>query len=445
MLRPHVVILGAGFGGTYVAKKLAAQVKKGKIDVTIVNKTNYFLFTPLLHEVATGSLSPMSVAEPLREVFVNTGIELCQGNVQEIDIASHRVHISSNGARHTLPYDYLVLATGAVTNYYGISGAEKYTFPLKTLADAVRIRTRIIDCFEEAIMAEDPAERARLLSFVVIGGGPTGVETVAELSEFVHGIVDRYYHNSDTCRHEEVKVTLIHAGTELLQTFSPSLRTATEKKLQSDGVILRLNSTVTNVTSHGLTLTSDKAVPKDSATTGDTISSATIIWTAGVKPVIPDFVGVTPTLVKGRLVTDEFFRLNLSGEEKPKSSDEKNQSSEKLLGDERVFALGDIAGSLPMLAQASVQQASIVAHNVLASIDEKPLSKLEYLSRGSMVSVGQWFAVGEIFQKSYYGHWVWWLWRTVYLFKFASWKKRVRIAFDWTLQIFSSRDITKFS
>ena len=175
MLKPHVVVLGAGFGGTYVTKKLAKYVKKGLIDVTIVNKTNYFLFTPLLHEVATGSLSPTSVAEPLREVFSGTGVELCQGTVQSIDLGEHRVHISSsNGSRHTLPYDYLVISTGAKTNYYGISGAEKYTLPLKDLSDAVRIRTHVIDCFEEAIMCEDPVERARLLSFVVVGVGVIG-------------------------------------------------------------------------------------------------------------------------------------------------------------------------------------------------------------------------------------------------------------------------------
>ena len=228
MLRPHIVIVGAGFGGTYVAKKLAPYVKKGTIDVTVVNKTNYFLFTPLLHEVATGSLGPLSVAEPLREIFAGTGVEVCQGSVQSIDTENMRVHISSNGNRHTLPYDYLVISTGAETNYYGIAGAERYTFPLKNLADAARIRSQIIDCFEEAIMSENPEERARLLSFVVVGGGPTGVETAAELNEFVHSIVSRYYSKSDPqtdiCSHKEVKVNLIHAGPELLQQFPTSLR-----------------------------------------------------------------------------------------------------------------------------------------------------------------------------------------------------------------------------
>ena len=416
MLKPHVVILGAGFGGTYVAKKLKKYVKSGFIDVTIVNKTNYFLFTPLLHEVATGSLSPSSVAEPLREVFSGSDLELCQGSVETIDLEDRRAHISSlNGSRHTLPYDYLVIATGAETNYYGISGAEKYTLPLKDLNDAVRIRTHIIDCFEEAIMCEDPEERARLLSFVVVGGGPTGVETAAELTEFVHGIVDRYYCRTHDCEQKEVKVTLIHAGPELLQQFPEPLRVAALKRLVSEGVEVKVSAIVNNVTSRSLTLAS-----------GDTIQTSTIIWAAGVKPVTLDFGGVSGSnsVTASRISTDEFFRVN---------------------SDERAFALGDVSGTLPMLAQVAVQQAEIVAANVIASIKEKKLKTFTFKSRGSLVSIGQWFAIGQVYSRNIHGHFAWWFWRTTYLFKFASWKKRIRIMFEWTLQLFFPRDITKLT
>jgi len=418
MLKPHVVILGAGFGGTYVAKRLAKHVKSGLIDVTIVNKTNYFLFTPLLHEVATGSLSPTSVAEPLREVFSGTGIELCQGVVDSVDFNEHRVQIISSGtsSHHTLPYDYLVIATGAETNYFGISGAEKYALPLKDLNDAVRIRTHIIDCFEEAVMCEDSAERARLLSFVVVGGGPTGVETVAEMNEFIHGIIDRYFYKSHDCEHCEVKVSLVHAGPELLQQFPDSLRVAVRKHLVAKGIDLRLNSRVTNVTSHTLSLT-DETNTTDDMIAAETIPTATVIWAAGVKP------------IDTRLSIDEFFHVN---------------------GDERAFALGDTAGTLPMLAQVAVQQASVVADNIIASIKQKPLKDFSYHSRGTLVSVGKWFAVG-IFSSSdksigvIKGRFAWWIWRTTYLSKFASWKKRIRIMFEWTLQLFFPRDITKLT
>jgi NADH dehydrogenase len=444
MLKPHVVILGAGFGGTYVGKRLAKYVKSGLIDVTIVNKTNYFLFTPLLHEVATGSLGPSSVAEPLREVFSGTGIELCQGTVHSIDLSTRKVHISSNNSRHTLPYDYLVIATGAETNFYGISGAEKYALPLKDLADAARIRTSLINCFEEAVMSEDETDRARLLSFVIVGGGPTGVETVAELNDFVHGIVDRYFPNKEECCHNDVKVILINFGDELLKQFSKPIRDIALDKLKAAGVDIRLNSEVMNVTSQSLTLADGSSIP-----------SATIIWTAGVKPASHDFIGNQPLIESGRLLVDEFLRLVNS---------EKSPSAENFDKDERVFALGDISGykeikeangsldrsfsnvkPLPMLAQVTVQEAETVADNIIASIKQKKLKSFDYHPKGYLVSIGHWFAIGEIFSKVRQGKVVWWLWRTVYLFKFTSYKKRIRIAFEWTLQLFFPRDITKLT
>ncbi len=424
MLKPHIVILGAGFGGTYVAKKLKAQVKKGEIYVTIVNKTNYFLFTPLLHEVATGSLSPSSVAEPIREIFEDTGIQFCQGLVQSIDLNNKRVHIKANDTRHTLPYDYLVIATGAESNYYNIAGAEQFTLPLKDLSDAVRIRTRIIDAFERAIMTENMEERKLLLSFVVVGGGPTGVETVTELAEFVDGMVKRYY---KTCDLKECSISLVHTGTELLQQFAPSLRKIAEERVKSQGVQLFMGKTVTAVTPKGMTLAD-----------GSNIPASTIIWAAGVKPIVPEFEGDLLPLVAGRLQVDGFFRLN---------------------GNERVFALGDVAGYIdshaevtpkgpvpvPMLAQVAVAQASIIARNIVASMGDKKLKDFHFHTQGSMVSLGQWFAVGEIWSTKISGKFTWWIWRTVYLFKFASWRKRIRIAFEWTVGMFYTRDVTKLT
>ncbi len=430
MLKPHVVILGAGFGGTYVAKKLAKYVKKAVIDVTIVNKTNYFLFTPLLHEVATGSLSPTSVAEPLREVFVGTGIELCQGTVQSIDLGEHRVHITGvgGGSRHTLPYDYLVIATGAETNYYGISGAEKYTLPLKDLSDAVRIRTHIIDCFEEAIMCEDPEERTRLLTFVVVGGGPTGVEVAGELAEFVHEIIERYHGRSESCPYEEVKVILLNDSEEILQHYPPPLRSIASKRLIKQCIDVRKGCSVINVTSHAISVVEKSMIGVANSNEVVNIQTSTVIWAAGVKPMMLDFVGGTNNI--GRISIDEYHRVN---------------------SDERTFALGDIAGSLPMLAQVAVGQADMVAHNIIASIRQKKLKVFNYKSKGSLVSIGKWFAIGMVSivgmseMRHIHGRFAWWIWRTIYLSKFASFKKQIRIVFEWTLQLFFPRDITKLT
>jgi NADH dehydrogenase len=436
MAVPRIVILGAGFGGVYVAKKFRRLANHGLIDLTIVNRTNYFLFTPLLHEVATGALNPRTVAEPLREIFVKDNISIVQGTVESINTKDRRVTLNGSLDSCTLPYDYLIIATGAETNYYNIPGAEVFTFPLKSLSDAVRIRSRIIDAFELAILARTPEERKELLSFAVVGGGATGVEMAAEMADFINGMVKRYYQKTDDtdpfepghCRQEETKISILHMGKELLEMFAPSLRKAAAERLTKGGVELKLGTTVSEVTKDGLKLSD-----------GSTVPASTVIWTAGVRPVVPVFAGSTPALGGGRLIVDQYFRLQNS---------------------ERVFALGDVAGyvdvhdfakdskntkAMPMLAQVAVQESKTVAYNVLAAISGKPLQNFHYHSKGSMVSVGQWFAIGEIYSTNIAGAFTWWLWRTVYLFKFASWQKRIRIAIEWTLDFFYPRDITKLT
>lgn len=435
MIRPRIVILGAGFGGMYVAKRLARLSKKGLIELTIINRTNYFLFTPLLHEVATGGLSPRSVAEPLREVFAGKGVRIVQGTGSLVNANSRRVTVHNDRDRLEIPYDYLVIATGAETNYYNIAGADSFSFPLKSLADASRIRTRIIDSFEHAILARDSAERKELLSFVVVGGGATGVELAAELAEFISGMIDRYFYNTKCapdepghCRREEASITLIHAGHELLEMFSPSLRRAAAVRLAKNGIDLKLGRTVTAVTKDDLTLSD-----------GSKVIASTVIWAAGVKAIIPEFDGGAPALSGGRLIVDEYFRLQ---------------------GSDRIFALGDAAAyvdvhnfaenskntkAVPMLAQAAVSESKTVAGNILSAIRGAPPTTFHYHSKGSLVSVGQWFALGEIYSLNLAGRLTWWLWRTVYLFKFASVQKRVRIAFDWAFDFFYPRDITKLS
>ena len=431
--RPHIVILGAGFGGMYVARKLLKYVKRNQIDLTIVNKTNYFLFTPLLHEVATGALSTRSVAEPLREIFAKKRVHIVQANVDMIDRKAKSVKVSFGSSSSTINYDYLVIATGAETNYYGIPGADKFTLPLKNISDAAHIRTQVIDSFERAMLVSDPAERTRLLSFAVVGGGATGVEVAAELAEFICGMVKRYYSDTNclpgeigSCHPEEPVITLIHMGKELLEMFAPSLRASAERRLRKNGVVLQLQSSVASVDEKGLQLKGNMSV-----------MAGTVIWAAGVKPIIPVFSDGVPTLVAGRMAVDQYFRLQ---------------------GNTDIFALGDAAGyvdmhqfakdstkskPLPMLAQVAVSQSETVAVNIISSIKREDLSDFQYHSRGSMVSVGQWFAIGEIFSMDIAGRLTWWLWRTVYLFKFASWMKRVQIAFEWSIDMFYPRDVTK--
>jgi NADH dehydrogenase len=428
MSRPHIVILGAGFGGVYVVKKLLAYVKSHEIDVTIVNKNNYFLFTPLLHEVATGSLGPQSVTEPLREIFSGAHIHIISGEVENIFVPQKKIYIKTPTKEVELEYDYLIISAGAETNYYGIRGASENALPLKNLEDALKIRNRIIDSFERATLFPDPEKRKKILSFTVVGGGATGVEFAGELAQLLHSLTERYYRCPQGKIEEKISkldkdcieysIRLVHAGKELLEMFPPKLRKAAYERLTKLGIDIHLECKVEGVEQDRIIIS------------GQDFDSNTTIWTAGVKPNKIRFSGFVPEYNADRLLVDEYFMV-------------KNLSN--------VFALGDIAfypdrdkqKSLPMLAQVAVGEADIVAENLLLSLKGHDLLPFEYHSKGSMVSVGQWFAIGFIKGISISGRLTWWLWRTVYLFKFASWKKRLRIAFEWTMDLVFPREITR--
>ena len=412
MKKPHVVIVGAGFGGVCTARHLMPFVEQKLIDLTIVSGTNYFLFTPLLHEVATGGLRPTSVSEPLREIFKGSSLMIYQGLVTEVDTKKQIIKIGEK----EISYDYLVIATGAETNYYGITGAKENTLPLKNLSDAVAIREKIINSFEMATMTEDLADKKRLLSFAVVGGGATGVETVAELAEFVSEIRKRYYKQNKKYRLPEIAVYLISAGPEILKPFNVKIRQVAEDHLREIGVNIILGVSVSSVEFGVINLDGRK-----------TISANTIIWAGGVTPTMPKFLEDQPENVAGRLSVNQFLQMK----------DRDN-----------VFVLGDIAGletPLPMLAQVAVAQAKVVAKNIMAGVEELPMSSFIYKSKGNFISLGQWFAAGEIFGLTVYGKLTWWIWRTTYLFNFASWEKRLKIAFEWSLNLFLPRDTTKLS
>lgn len=409
--KPHIVIAGAGFGGMYVAKQLVPYVKSGEISVTLVNRTNYFLFTPLLHEVATGGLSPMSVAEPLRGIFEDTGVQIYQGEVASIDAAKKSIHVGSCD----IPYDYLVVATGAETNYYNIPGAETYGMALKNLKDAVSIRDRIIDAFESAVLAHSKGETSSALNFVVVGGGATGVETAAELAEFICEIQDRYYHKVKFFRKQDVSITLV-STTTLLKQYHVKIQKAAERRLRKLGIKLLFGAEVAEVTQEKIAFKNGESIP-----------AGMVIWAAGVKAQVPSVIGQAPVLISGRIHTDAFLRA---------------------LGAETVFALGDNAApngspAVPMLAQVATAQASIVTKNILATIENRRLTPYKLHLKGTLVSLGQWYAAGEIYSMKFYGRLAWFIWRTVYYFKFFSWRKRIRISFEWTINLFYPRDITK--
>lgn len=405
-----IIIIGGGFGGVYAARYLAKLAENSELEITLVNKSNYFLFTPLLHEVATGGLSPGSTLEPLREIFRDQNVNLLQTEVKNIDLAKKIVTTKIG----KLNYDYLVLATGAETNYYGAIGAEKYSLGLKNMSDAIALCNKLIDSCEQAAQTDDVETRKKLLTAVVVGGGATGVELAAEIVEFWQENLENYYQDT-RIKKGEMRVLLVASSAELLPQFPPQLRQIAYETLTEKGVKIKTNASVTEVTAESVKLADGKI-----------IAAQTVVWVAGVKAKNLTFTSSqTPeTAPNGRLNLDPYLRL---------------------IGQENVYALGDMAGTSPMLAQVAVQQGRTVARNIAAQISDKPLKIFRYRQKGLLISLGQWRAAGEILGLTLHGRAMWWLWRTIYLFNFLSWRKRFRIAAEWTINLFYPRDITRLN
>lgn len=405
MKKAHVVIIGGGFGGIYTARYLQPLIEAGKVDVTLINRTNYFLFTPLLHEVATGGLSPTSVVEPIREIFRSCSVHFIQDEVRSIDSVQKEISLASR----TIGYDYLVVSSGAETNYYGTLGAKENTLTLKDLHDALRIRKHIIDACEKGAHIADDTERRKLLSVVVVGGGATGVELSSEIIEFMQETLCSYY-RSCHIKKEDMQVTVVAASPDLLPPFPPELRAIAKNELVRKGIRVMTSESVVEV-KPGKIIFADKSF----------LEAGLIIWVAGVKPTTLDIAGAEKEK-NGRIKIDENLRVT---------------------GPSNIFSLGDVSGTAPMLAQVAVQQARTVARNIGASLDNTPLSKFVFHEKGLLVSLGQWYAAGKIFGIVLKGPAMWWLWRTIYLFNFHSWRKRIKIAVDWTVNLFYPRDITE--
>ncbi|MFA6256739.1 MAG: NAD(P)/FAD-dependent oxidoreductase [Candidatus Paceibacterota bacterium] len=407
----RVVIVGNGFGGIYALKYLHKFAHNTKnIELSLISEKNYFLFTPLLHEVATGGLNRSNIVEPIRKVLGCCLNKFYLGKAQFIDTVNQTV-TTKDGA---VLYDYLVLATGATTNFYGIPGAEQYSYTLKSIEDAINIKNRVISQIEHASQVADEDKKHKMLRFVVVGGGPTGVELVAELAELIQDTFSRYYRYGVL---KYVSLVLIHRDKELLAQFGEKIRQKSLQVLRKKGVNVMLESSVTEV-----------GVDFIGLADGQKLESETVIWVGGVRGNAPEFDQKTEATADGRLIVDKFFAL----------TNHKN-----------IFAIGDLAafkdnnGYLPALAQVAEQEARTLAQNISLILSELPPKEFRYKHLGSMLSLGQWMAAGEVKGFTFYGKLAWWIWRTVYLFKFISLRKKLRVAIEWTINLLSARDISE--
>ncbi len=411
----RILILGAGFGGVYTYKHLHRLFHGDKnVEIVIVNDTNYFLFTPFLHEVATGGISPEHTLEPLRKLFPCCDMKLYLTRVDQLVPQQKMVHTGMG----VIEYDYCVIALGAQTNYFGVRGAPEHTFGLKSLDDALRLKRHCIRLFERAALSRHPEERKRALRFCIVGGGPTGVELAADLSEFIHETLSKLYKQCGLIN--DAEIILFHRDAELIPQFDIQFRRQALRVLRSKRITVRLQTSVKEVASDHILLSN-----------GERVETATTIWVAGVTP-----YEVNP---ESGLTCDSFGRMSV----RPTLQHEKFDS---------VFVLGDCAcftnkgetRPVPALAQVAVKQAPIVAENIYRHMKIKPLKQFRYTNSGMLISLGRWMAFAQIGPFRFSGPIAWWLWRTVYLGKILTLEKRLRVAMDWTLDLFAPRDISEF-
>jgi NADH dehydrogenase len=401
-----IVILGGGFGGVYTLKKLSQLLKNRKdIEIILINNSNYFLFIPLLHELATGNIYAENLVSPLRKIAKN--FKLIVDEVIKIDL-NKQIVFNKN---FEINYDYLIIALGSKTNFYGIPGAEENSFQLKSLDSALRLRRHFIDCFEKFENFKDES----YLNFAVVGGGATGVELACEMSDYFYKTFAYYYSPEIT---KKIKIYLIEKGGSILAQFSEVLRKIALEVLKKKKIEVLLNTGVIEVGKDYLKLDNNQA-----------ILTKTIIWTAGIKANLPEIIGEVEKDKIDRLIVNEYFQV-------------KNYHNVFALGDNACFLQNE--KPLPCLAQVAVKEAKNVAQNIYNIINNKPLEKFIYHHTGDLISLGRWYAIGQIGKFTLKGKFAWWLWRTVYLSKIPNFEDKIKTAIDWTRDLFFPRDISSF-
>jgi NADH dehydrogenase len=383
-------------------------VRGAPVDVTLVSDSNYLLFTPMLAEVASGALEARHISAPVRASATHTRFR--HGRVEQVDPISRTVHLADRAG--TISYDHLVLAVGSVPHTFGLPGIEQHAWTLKNLSDATRLRDHVIGLLERAEQEPDPGERRRLLTFVVAGAGFAGTETIAELYDLVYGVI-RFY---PAIGQQDARFVLVHPGDRILPELGPDLGAFAQERLEARGIEFRAGVRVAEATADRVQLSD-----------GEYISATTFVWTAGNRPapLVADLPGA-----EGRpLRTDPQLRV---------------------AGLEGVWAVGDCAripdvtrdGAYhPPTAQHALREGKAVAANIVASISGREPGTFRFRAIGLLVALGHRTAAGEVRGIRFSGLTAWFLWRGVYLAKLPGAEKRVRVFFDWLLDLAFPRDI----
>ncbi len=413
--KKRVVTLGGGFRGMSTAQRLEQIFSRDPtLEITLVSQSNYLLFTPMLAEVASGALEAQHISAPVRASCPHT--QFHRAEIVTVDTEAQTVWVRPDASLpvEALPYDHLVLALGSVPNFFGLPGMEEHSFTLKTLDDAIRLRNHVIALLEHADLEPDEAERQRQLTFVVAGGGFAGTETVAELLDLVHS-VRRYYPNIQA---SELRFVLIHPRERILPELGAELADYALRKLQARGIEFRLNSRVAGATSDAVLLSEGEPVP-----------TYTQVWTAGNQP--NPLLQTLPCERNraGAVIVDSALQVK---------------------GLTNVWAVGDCAQipdpdhegqSYPPTAQHALREGKAVAENIAAVLQGKPLKQFRFRALGVLVGLGHRTAAAEIRGWRFSGLLAWFMWRSTYLSKLPGIEKKVRVALDWTVDLFFPRDI----
>ena len=395
MSRPRVVIAGAGFGGLTCARAL----KRAPVDVLLVDRNNYHLFTPLLYQVASALLDPGEIARPVRQLIRPLhNADFRQASITGVDFDGRRLLTD----RGDIPYDYLVLATGAQTDYFGNVSMARYAMGLKDLDEGLAIRNRVLEQFEASRWTDDPERRRMLLTFAVVGGGPTGVEMAGAISELIRLVLRKDYRDLDI---NEVRVVLMEAAPYVLAAFAPSLRQAALRSLRRKGIEVMLGAKVESVTESALRLEG-----------GEEIAASTVIWTAGVRAsAVGQSTGVQLAR-QARIRVDPTLQIP---------------------GHPVVFVIGDLAGAsdgralLPMLIPVAMQAGRHVAASIADMVEAGGARAFRYKDPGIMATIGRNSAVAQLgwVHLSGFPGWVFWL--VVHLVNVVSFRSRVIVLVNW--------------
>ena len=398
---PHVVIIGAGFGGLDAARRLANT----PVRITLIDRHNYHLFQPLLYQVAIAGLVPSQIAYPLRTIFRRQkNVNFQMEEVSSIDFDSR--YIKANGS--VIAYDYLILAVGGQTNFFGNRSIENNGFQLKGIESAVQTRNHLLALLEEASREVDPERRRALLTFVVVGGGPTGVETAGALAELIIHVMAKDYPYMDLT---EVRVLLLEAAPSVMMTYPDELRQATNKLLRNKGVEILVNTKLVDYNGRDVTLGD-----------GTQIRTHTLIWTAGVRSAeITDRLGVQQAAA-GRV---------------------RVESTLQLPGHPEVFIVGDAAyvedgegKPLPMLATVAQQQAKAAVRNIQKILKGEQPEPFRYKDPGLLATIGRNAAVARIWGLSFSGFIAWMIWVVLHIYRLIGFRNRLLVLINWAWDYF---------